>query len=366
MPSLWGYVYRCFTPTHSTDFFGIDPPLLSTIQVDVKRWDPMAEPDVPVERVATQMTSDYIRYILCRGLQKMKEIYPIRDPDGGVRGYQNDFAMYSVFPFRNASWEKLYDRTIFPTVAVAGRPLLTLFRAIALTVPQEISPGYHMPGGAQAGSRPIACDPQPTEAVGFFGVAHPNKSDQLGEINVKVEAVRGEGGPGTRIGEKPERIDITNHGRKVIWDGLQNRDGGAQWFEDDIGLPLPGTPRGARDSDEALDFLLFVEAGFMMNVDFRVDNWFEVAAPAVGPLGGETTDGQNLSDLLQTAKREVAAAALSPEFGRQVARGKYISNRLSQRNELPFGRVLQVGVDELRIQLMPELGADLPATDAAA
>ena len=104
----------------------------------------------------------------------------------------------------------------------------------------------------------------------------------------------------------------------------------------------------------------------MMNVDFRVNDWFEAALPAGGPLGGETTDGQNLSDLLQTAKREVSAAGLSDEFGRQVARGKYISNRRSQRNELPFGRVLQVGVDELRIQLMPELGADLPATDAAA
>ena len=123
---------------------------------------------------------------------------------------------------------------------------------------------------------------------------------------------------------------------------------------------------GANSSNEALDFLLFVEAGFMMNVDFRVDNWFEVALPAGGRLGGETTDGQNLSDLLQAAKAEVARGALSDEFGRQVTRGKYISNRLSQRNELPFGRVLQVGVDELRIQLMPELGADLPATDAAA
>lgn len=325
----------------------------------------MAEPDVPVERVATQMTSDYIRYILCRGLQKMKEIYPIRNPDGGVRGYQNDFAMYSVFPFRNASWEKLYDRTIIPAVAVVGRPLLTLFRAIALTVPQEISPGYHMPGGAADPSASIRCDPQPANAIGFFDIRHPDKSAQLDEINIEVETVRTDADGADRIGEKPERIDIENHGRKVIWDGLQRRDRGARWFQDDP-RPLPAAPRGARSSDEALDFLLFVEAGFMMNVDFRVDNWFEVAAPAVGPLGGETTDGQNLSDLLQTAKREVAAAALLPEFGRQVARGKYISNRLSQRNELPFGRVLQVGVDELRIQLMPELGADLPATDAAA
>ena len=181
-----------------------------------------------------------------------------------------------------------------------------------------------------------------------------------------MEEVRGDGGPAARFGEKPERIDITNHGRKVIWDGLQNRDAGARWFVDVIAPPPVGMPRGALSSDEALDFLLFVEAGFMMNVDFQVDNWFEAAVPAAGQLGGETTDGQNLSELLQTAKREVAAAGLSDEFGRQVARGKYISNRLSQRNELPFGRVLQVGVDELRIQLMPELGADLPATDAAA
>jgi hypothetical protein len=260
----------------------------------------------------------------------------------------------------------LYDRTIFPAVAVVGRPLLTLFRAIALTVPAAISPGYHMPGEAQDPSGSIACDPRPEIAIGFFDISHPNKSAQLDEINRKVEEVRNGYDRGNRIGEKPERIDITNHGRRVIWDGLQNRNGGAQWFEDDNGRLSPGMPRGASDSDEALDFLLFVEAGFMMNVDFRVDDWFEVAPPAGGPLGGETTDGQNLSDLLQTAKREVAAAALTAEFGRQVARGKYISNRLSQRNELPFGRVLQVGVDELRIQLMPELGADLPATDAAA
>ena len=331
----------------------------------MKRWDPMAEPDVPVERVATQMTSDYIRYILCRGLQKMKEIYPIRNPEGGVGGFQDDFAMYSVFPFRDASWENLYDRTIFPAAAVVGRPLLTLFRAIALTVPADISPGYHMPGGAQDPSGSIACDPRPEIAIGFFDISHPNKSVQLDEINRKAEEVRNNYDRGNRIGEKPERIDITNHGRKVIWDGLQNRDGGAQWFEDN-GPPPPGARRGAFSSDEALDFLLFVEAGSMMNVNFQVDNWFEAAVPDGGQLGGETTDGQNLSDLLQTAKREVSAAGLSDEFGRQVARGKYISNRLSQRNELPFGRVLQVGVDELRIHLMPELGADLPATDAAA
>lgn len=335
----------------------------------MKRWDPMAEPDVPVVRVATQMTSDYIRYILCRGLQKMKEIYPIRNPQGGVGGYQNDFAMYSAFPFRDASWLNLYERTINPAAAAAaGVPYqyLSLFKAIALTVPQEISPGYSMPGnaGLGAGFGLIVCDPAPAAAIGFFDIPDANKYDQLSTINDEVERARTAIINGVRVGEKPERIDIENHGRRVIWDGLQRRNAGGMQF---LPAPPPAARQpGANSSDEALDFLLFVEAGFMMNVEFQVDDWFEVAAPAGGPLGGETTDGQNLSDLLQTAKREVAAAALSPEFGRQVARGKYISNRLSQRNELPFGRVLQVGVDELRIQLMPELGADLPATDAAA
>ncbi len=326
----------------------------------------MAEPDVPVVRVATQMTSDYIRYILCRGLQKMKEIYPIRESQGRVRGYQNDFAMYSAFPFRDASWMNLYERTIFPAAAVGGPfQYLSLFKAIALTVPAAISPGYHMPGARRDASVSIRCDPRPANAIGFFDISHPDKSVQLGEINARVETVRTDADGADRIGEKPERIDIENHGRRVIWDGLQRRDAGAQWFQDDP-RALPPAPRGARSSNEALDFLLFVEAGFMMNVDFQVNDWFEAALPAAGRLGGETTDGQNLSDLLQAAKAEVTAAALSDEFGRQVARGKYISNRLSQRNELPFGRVLQVGVDELRIQLMPELGADLPATDAAA
>ena len=288
---------------------------------------------------------------------------------GTTYSYRNptvydNFKNWAKFPFKREFWEELYRQT------VVGRPanLFDLFRAIALTFLPAISTGFsYTPaaaGGGIATPETISLTPDivPTTglprdpAVGFLDLTIVDYPTTLGLIRNQIDTLKL---ATPDIAEKAVLIDRDYEGDRMIWDGIMLPNGHPPGFVDEMN----NDANGAQNSDQGLDFLLFCQAADFMGIQFAdIDQWFN--QPPAAQL--RTSDGESVDDLLQAAKSYSIEEIIAGNTPERIARGRRISNRLVQRKELPFGRVLQVGVDELRIQLMPELGADLPATDAAA